>query len=228
MSSSRKPKTLNEEIIVCRRCPRLIKYCKTIAQEKRKSFQNWEYWGRPVPNFGDPHARVLIVGLAPAAHGANRTGRMFTGDRSGEWLYRSLHKFSFANLPHSENSEDGLILKDALITATAHCAPPDNKPTREELLKCETHLDRTFREVPFRVVIALGGIAWQATIKQLKKMDMLFENEKKFIHAGEMKLKNNCSLIGSYHPSQQNTFTGRLTEPMFDLVFEKARRILNS
>ncbi len=217
---------LNEAIIACKQCPRLIKYCKAIAIEKRKSYENQNYWGKPVPNFGEAKAKLLIVGLAPAAHGANRTGRMFTGDRSGEWLYRALHKASFANQPSTTTANDGLKLKNALITAVAHCAPPDNKPETSEILRCKTFLTRTFEETPFQIVLALGGIAWKASVEQLKKMELLEEKSPKFSQAAEIKLTDGRFLIGSYHPSQQNTFTGRLTEPMFDRVFSRSREII--
>lgn len=220
-------KALNDKIVSCKKCPRLIKYCKTIALEKRKSFRHETYWGLPVPNFGAHNAQLLIVGLAPAAHGANRTGRMFTGDRSGEWLYRALHKFSFASRPDSVGFGDKMVLYNALITAAVHCAPPDNKPSNTEIKNCQPFLSQTFTQTPFKVVIALGGLAWKATLVELKKMNLLVENENKFIHGREVKLKNNSLLIASYHPSQQNTFTGRLTEPMFDQVFARAQDFLS-
>jgi uracil-DNA glycosylase family 4 len=218
--------TLNSKIKSCELCPRLREHCLKIAQERRKAFQDQEYWGKPIANFGDSKARLLIVGLAPAAHGANRTGQMFTGDRSGEWLYRALHKAGFANMPNAATREDGLQLKDCAITAVAHCAPPDNKPTLEEVANCRNFLKETFRILPIKVFLALGNIAWVALLKELKESQMIEGPMPKFGHGVEVKLKDGRVLLGSYHPSQQNTFTGRLTEKMLDSVFLKARRIL--
>jgi uracil-DNA glycosylase family 4 len=191
----------------------------------------WTYWGKPVPNFGDPKAKLLIVGLAPAAHGANRTGRMFTGDRSGDWLYRAMHKSGFANQPRSESADDGLSLHNALVTAVGHCAPPDNKPTKNEILNCENWLNETFDLTPFKVVIALGSIAWKACLVQLSRQYNVVQKElgqrnpkPKFGHGTILELSDGRVLIGSYHPSQQNTFTGRLTEEMFDQVFAIAKK----
>lgn len=190
---------------------------------------DWDYWGKPVPNFGDSRAEVLIVGLAPAAHGANRTSRMFTGDRSGEWLYRALHKAGFANQPTSVNKDDGLQLINCAITATAHCAPPDNKPTNDELENCREYLTNSFKALPVKVVIALGGIAWDAALREIDELGWrnLTEKKPKFSHGAQVKLAGGRTLIGSYHPSQQNTFTKRLTEPMFDKVFSLARNYLS-
>jgi uracil-DNA glycosylase family 4 len=197
-----------------------------VAAEKRAAFRDWDYWGRPVPNFGDPAARLLIVGLAPAAHGANRTGRMFTGDRSGEWLYRALHKAGFANQPHSDDATDGLTLRDCAITATCHCAPPDNKPTPDEIAACRDWLDRTFEIVPARVFLALGQIAWRAILVQARRLGWQQGKLPTFGHAAFAPLSGDRWLLGSYHPSQQNTFTGKLTEPMLDAVFAKARELI--
>lgn len=220
-------KSLNEQIIACESCPRLRAYCQQVAEEKRKSFALHHYWGKPVPNFGDSSARLLIVGLAPAAHGANRTGRMFTGDRSGEWLYRALHKAGFANKPTSTDSGDGLRLIDCAITAVAHCAPPDNKPTVAEIAECRQWLVATFDLLPATVFLALGQIAWQAVIREARARDWLIGRAAKFQHGAEQELADGRRLLASYHPSQQNTFTGRLTEPMFDAVFRRARRLLS-
>jgi len=217
---------LNRQIINCDRCPRLRAHCSHIATEKRRAFQDWEYWGRPVPNLGDPGAGLLIVGLAPAAHGANRTGRMFTGDRSGDWLFRALHKAGFANQPVATDRDDGLQLTDCAITAVCHCAPPDNKPSREELANCLPWLTQTVDLVLPRVFLALGQIAWKATIDQLLERRWLAGKRQKFGHAAQISLTDNRWLLGSYHPSQQNTFTGRLTEPMIDDVFLTARKLL--
>lgn len=211
-------------VVDCERCPRLRKYCQKIAKEKRKSFLDWEYWGRPVPNFGDARAKLLIVGLAPAAHGANRTGRMFTGDRSGDWLYRALFRAGFANQAECISADDGLKLTGALITAVAHCAPPDNKPTPQEITNCRSYLTETFRKTPFKVVVALGQIAWNASWRELQDLNLVPAKKVKFGHGVCVDLKDGRLLLGSYHPSQQNTFTGRLTEAMFDSVFEVARK----
>lgn len=219
--------SLNREIVACERCPRLRTYCAQVAAEKRRSFSEWNYWGRPVPNFGDPAARLLIVGLAPAAHGANRTGRMFTGDRSGEWLYRALDKAGFANQASAESRDDGLKLIDCAITATAHCAPPDNRPTPDEIGNCESWLRATFDLLPARVFLALGQIAWQAVVREARRREWLAGRVPKFAHFASESLAGGRTLLGSYHPSQQNTFTGRLTEPMFDQVFRQARELLS-
>lgn len=216
--------TLNNDIVACELCPRLRTHCKTVAREKRKSFLDWTYWGKPVPNFGDPKARLLIVGLAPAAHGANRTGRMFTGDRSGDWLYRSMHKAGFASQATATSIDDGLKLIDCVITATAHCAPPDNKPEKMEVANCRPYLKRTFEVLPIQVIVALGGIAWAATIAELRENGWYEGPTPKFGHGARVELVGNRLLIGSYHPSQQNTFTGRLTEPMLDSIFKTAAK----
>jgi uracil-DNA glycosylase len=198
-----------------------------VAAEKRAAFREWDYWGRPVPNFGDPKARLLIVGLAPAAHGANRTGRMFTGDRSGEWLYRALFKAGFANQPNGDIATDGLKLSDCAITATCHCAPPDNKPAPDEIAACRDWLDRTFEIVPARVFLALGQIAWRAILTEARRLGWQQGKLPKFGHAAVAPLSGDRWLLGSYHPSQQNTFTGKLTEPMFDAVFARARELID-
>jgi uracil-DNA glycosylase len=217
--------SLNRQIISCQRCPRLRQYCQTIAREKRRAFADWEYWGKPVPNFGDPAARVLVVGLAPAAHGGNRTGRVFTGDRSGDWLFRALHKAGFANQPHSVSTDDGLQLIDCAITAAVHCAPPDNKPSLEEFDYCREWLDTTFDLLQPRVMIALGQLAFRATLAQAKRRSWWIGPLPRFGHAAVVQLLDNRWLIASYHPSQQNTFTGKLTEAMFDRVFQHARKL---
>lgn len=201
---------LNNRITSCFRCPRLVEWRELVALEKRKAFTDWQYWGRPVPNFGDPNAQHLIVGLAPAAHGANRTGQMFTGDRSGDWLFRALHKVGAANMPRAEIKADGLKLHNVLITAAAHCAPPDNKPLPLELANCNEYLRTTLALNPWKSVLCLGSIAWSSVFRTLGTKVQKFGHGQ--VHITESGLK----LVGSYHPSQQNTFTGRLTEEMLD------------
>ena len=218
---------LNQKITTCTACKRLTDYCRQVAVEKRRAYQDQTYWGKPVPNFGDVRARLLIVGLAPGAHGANRTGRMFTGDRSGDWLYRALEKSGFANQPTSDAIEDGLQLTDCAITNACHCAPPQNKPLTEEIQKCRPWLAQTLTIIPARVILALGGLAWGQVLKYAKSEGWVSDRRPQFGHEAEARLTTEITLIGSYHPSQQNTFTGRLTEEMFDSVFTKINRILN-
>jgi uracil-DNA glycosylase family 4 len=226
MPSKDSVKKLNADIVGCRRCPRLVKYREMVAVEKRKSFRDEDYWGKPVPNFGDAKARFLILGLAPAAHGANRTSRMFTGDRSGQWLYRALHRSGFANQATYEFANDGLKLNNCVISAVAHCAPPDNKPLPTEIVNCSEYLLRSLSIHQPRVILCLGSIAWQATFSYLKSQELWNEARPKFAHGVVIKLKGDRSIVGSYHPSQQNTFTGRLTEKMFDDVFVKIKKLL--
>jgi uracil-DNA glycosylase family 4 len=218
---------IDQDVIDCNRCKRLRTHCLKIAKEKKRAHIDETYWGKPIPNFGDRKARVLIVGLAPAAHGANRTGRMFTGDRSGQWLFRALHRAGFANQSTYENAKDGLKLVDCMITATAHCAPPDNKPTPDEIAQCEEFLIRTMELIKPKVIIALGSIAWTATFAQLKRDGRWNLAKPKFGHGAEIRLTDGTLVIGTYHPSQQNTFTGRLTEPMFDAIFSCAKNFLS-
>ncbi len=219
--------TLQQNIVACEKCSRLREYCREIARVKRKSYLAWDYWARPVTNFGIAPAKLLIVGLAPAAHGANRTGRMFTGDRSGEWLYRALHRADFASRPHSDDIEDGLQLIDCTITAMCHCAPPDNKPLPEEIANCQPWLTETFRLTQPRVIVALGGLAWRAVLEQLRAAQTFTAKKlPPFGHGAEVQIADNRWLLGSYHPSQQNTFTGRLTEEMLDAVFKRARGLM--
>lgn len=218
---------LNREIVACEHCSRLRAHCREIARIKRRAYEDWNYWGQPVPNFGDPRARLLIVGLAPGAHGANRTGRMFTGDRSGDWLYRALATAGFANQPESTNRDDGLVLTDCAITNACHCAPPDNKPTREELVACAEWFERTVDLLPLKVLLALGGIAWRAVINFARQREWYEGRIPKFGHGACVALTEGRWLLGSYHPSQQNTFTGRLTEPMLDDVFSRARQLID-
>lgn len=219
---------LNDRIVGCQRCPRLVEYGRQVAQAKRRAFAAETYWGRPVPNFGDPRGRMLIVGLAPAAHGAHRTGRMFTGDRSGEWLYRALHRAGFANQAECRATDDGLQLIDGAITAACHCAPPDNRPTPEELAACTIWFEQTIDQLEPRVFVALGAIAWRRIVDTARTRGWWNAKLPRFAHGAEVALAEGRWLIGSYHPSQQNTFTGRLTQPMFDDVFAQARRRLEA
>jgi uracil-DNA glycosylase family 4 len=218
--------TLNEQIEACTLCPRLVAYRQQVAQEKRRAYSDWNYWGRPVPNFGPSPAQVLIVGLAPAAHGANRTGRMFTGDRSGEWLYRALHKAGFANQATSIDVEDGLKLIHCAITATCHCAPPDNKPLPSEIANCRRWLVSTIELQNPSVFVALGQLAYKAVLAEARRNNWLTATPPRFAHGQCVPLSGNRWLVASFHPSQQNTFTGKLTEPMFDAIFAQVRRLL--
>ena len=210
---------LNRQIIGCDRCPRLREHCAEVARTKRRAYLDEDYWGRPVPNFGDPQARVLVVGLAPGAHGANRTGRMFTGDRSGEWLYRALFTAGLASSPAATDGDDGLELSDCAITNACHCAPPGNRPTKEELASCVEWFERTVEILPVRVFLALGAIAWRAVVDLALRHDWYSGRLPRFGHGAELPLAGDRWLLGSYHPSQQNTFTGRLSVKMFDEVF---------
>ncbi|MET0276581.1 MAG: uracil-DNA glycosylase [Acidimicrobiia bacterium] len=220
-------RALGEEIIGCRACPRLVAWRELVAVEKRASFRDEEYWGRPVPGFGDPAAHVLVVGLAPAAHGANRTGRVFTGDRSGDWLYASLHRTGFANQPTSVTFDDGLELTDAYVTAAVRCAPPDNAPTTQERDTCVPFLARELATLDrVQVIVTLGGFAYDVVARLLvQRGDPFPKPRPKFAHGVEV-AAGEVTVIGSYHPSQQNTFTGRLTEPMLDAVFLRARSLV--
>ena len=219
---------LNDRITRCTACPRLVTYRQAIAAEKRKQFESWTYWGRPVPGFGDPHARLYVLGLAPAAHGGNRTGRVFTGDRSGDWLYDALHRFGFANQASSRHWDDGLKLSDCYIGATVRCAPPDNKPALEEFMACRPHLREEIRLLQnIRVVVALGKIAFDHYLKVCRVEGLQLPSPlPKFSHGIVEVLPWGTILIGSYHPSQQNTFTGRLTRSMFHHIFATARQRL--
>jgi len=220
---------LNEEIAACRRCPRLVAYRENVAQEKRRAFREWTYWGRPVPGFGDARAELLILGLAPAAHGANRTGRMFTGDRSGDFLYRLLHRTGFTNQPTSVHRADGLELRNAYVTAAVRCAPPKNKPLPGEIANCRSYLERELALLRPRAVLALGKIAWDSYLQVLKWQGAIrSRSAHHFVHGADVRLpKGLPRLFSSYHPSQQNTQTGRLTEAMLLLVLRRIRRYLN-
>jgi len=220
---------LRKEIIACRRCPRLRAWCEEVARVKRRAYRDWTYWGRPVPPFGDPAARLLIIGLAPAAHGANRTGRMFTGDSSGDLLYRVLHATGFASQPESRSRDDGLELRDAWITAVARCAPPDNKPAPEEIRNCRPYLERELDLLTHvRVVVALGRTAFDAYLAILRDRGVI-RSRSAFVFGHDRPHRTGPDqplLISSYHPSQQNTSTGKLTEAMLRAVFRRARRAL--
>ena len=214
---------LQEQITACRLCPRLVRWREEVALRKAPRFNVDSYWGKPVPGFGDSNAKLLIVGLAPAAHGANRTGRMFTGDRSGEWLYRALHKSGFANQPASNSANDGLKLRNCYITASVRCAPPVNKPLPEEFVNCRPYLLEEFGLLPnVRVILGLGKIAFDTAFDALRKLEKTTLTKRpKFAHGMEVKLNSETILLGSYHPSQQNTFTGILTQKMFDEIFRQ-------
>jgi len=219
-------KNLQEVVIQCRKCPRLVAYLREVSRNKPKRFRDWDYWGNPLPSFGDPKARVLIVGLAPAANGGNRTGRMFTGDRSGEWLFGTLHRFGFANRPNSSRLDDGFALKGCYITATIRCAPPKNKPLPEEIENCRPYFLKELdllRNV--NVLVSLGQIAFLQTLKALRLRGLDIPSLK-FGHGRIYPLPNGQTLITTYHPSQQNTQTGKLTKPMFHKIFRMARERL--
>lgn len=212
---------LARDVGECRQCPRLVEWREEVAREKRASYANDDYWGRGVPGFGDPKAKLMVVGLAPAAHGANRTGRMFTGDRSGDWLYRAMYRAGFANQPESVASDDGLELSGAFVTSPVKCAPPANKPTPLERDTCQPFLDREFELLKPKVFIALGGFAYAGLANYLG-----IRPRPKFGHGVEIALDDGRVVLCSFHVSQQNTFTGRLTEEMLDSVFTRARQLL--
>ena len=217
---------LREEVVACRRCPRLVRHCQEVARVKRRAYLDWDYWGKPVPAFGDPKARVLVVGLAPGAHGANRTGRMFTGDKSGEFLYRTLHETGFASQAESTSREDGLVLRDLYITASVRCAPPDNKPSPAEFRRCRAFLERELDLLQdVRVVVALGKLAFDTYLSILQDRGRI-GSRAPFVFAHHREFDLEPKLISSYHPSQQNTSTGRLTREMLRAVFESARKAL--
>jgi uracil-DNA glycosylase family 4 len=219
---------LDKDITACRLCPRLVAWREQVAREKTKRFAHEDYWGKPIPGFGDPDARLVLVGLAPAAHGGNRTGRVFTGDRSGDWLFRALHKAGFANQAESTHRGDGLVLTDCRVMAAARCAPPDNKPLPEEFACCRPFLHRELLLLPrLRVVMGLGKIGFDLAYDALKELRGLPKGPRpKFSHGAEAELAPGLFLLGTFHPSQQNTFTGRLTEAMLDAVFARALELL--
>jgi uracil-DNA glycosylase family 4 len=219
---------LNQEIVSCTKCSRLITYCQKIGREKRRAYMDWEYWAKPVPGFGEANARVLILGLAPGAHGSNRTGRPFTGDGSGYFMYPVLHKAGFASQPTATHRGDGLRLKDAYITAAVRCAPPQNKPTPGEIANCSAFLDRELAALKrVKIVIALGRIGFDAYLNYLKRKGLITSKGKyQFGHGLEYEMPDGRLLICSYHPSMQNTLTGKLTEKMFLAIFLRARKLL--
>ena len=221
-------KVVAEEVCACRKCPRLVKYRERVAKEKRRAFREWTYWGRGVPGFGDPRAQLFILGLAPAAHGANRTGRVFTGDRSGDFLYKALHKAGFANHPTSLHRDDGLQLKNAYIAAAVRCAPPANKPLPSEILHCRGYLERELEILRPRAVLSLGKIAWDAYLEILKQRGQIASRAAyRFSHGAEWSFADDLPrLFGVFHPSQQNTQTGRLTEAMYATVLKRIQAFL--
>ncbi|HEX8693574.1 MAG TPA: uracil-DNA glycosylase [Longimicrobium sp.] len=221
-------KVIESEVVACRRCPRLVEWRERVGREKRRAYRDQEYWARPIPGFGDPAARLLVLGLAPAAHGGNRTGRVFTGDRSGDWLYAALHRAGFANQPTSSHVGDGLAVTGAWITAAVKCAPPDNKPLPDERDACFPFARRELEALPeLRAIVCLGKFAWDGALRLLREAGHPPPVPlPKFGHGAQARV-GPYTLIGSYHPSQQNTFTGRLTEPMLNAVFAAARRAVS-
>lgn len=218
---------LNSEVVACTRCPRLVAHREQVAREKRRAYREWDYWGKPVPGFGDPDARVLIMGLAPGAHGSNRTGRPFTGDASGKFMYPILHETGFASQPTAVDRDDGLILQDLYITAAARCAPPDNKPTLLELATCSSFLDREISGLRnVKVIVALGRIGFDACLNYVRRAGKLPAQPRYlFKHGANYRLPDGKTLLASYHPSNQNTQTGKLTKEMFLKIFQDAARI---
>lgn len=224
-------RALEQTVIACRRCPRLVAWREEVARLKRRAYLHCDYWGKPVPSFGDPEARLVIIGLAPGAHGANRTGRMFTGDRSGDFLYRALYETGFANQPNSDSPGDGLRLTDAFITAPVRCVPPDNKPERVEILKCRPYLQRCLRLLKKkRVVVALGGIAFAEYLSNLQEQGLIRSRAAFLFGHGVLHSTHTGGpfLLGCYHPSQQNTSTGKLTAEMLHQVFQRARQLIET
>lgn len=221
--------TLNRKITACKLCPRLVRWRTKVAREKTLRYRDQEYWGKPIPGFGDPHARLLLVGLAPAAHGGNRTGRMFTGDRSGDWLYRALYNAGFARHPRSIDRNDGQELTDCFITATCRCAPPLNKPLHREIRNCRPFLHAELRILDrVEVIVGLGKLGFDTAYQAFVELGRAsLPRKPRFGHGVEVQLNESVTLLGSFHPSQQNTFTGRLTEPMFNAVFRRVNTLLN-
>lgn len=223
--------SINHAIVSCKRCPELRSYCATVAREKRRAYADEMYWGKPVPAFGDPNARVLLVGLAPGAHGSNRTGRPFTGDASGDFLYPALHRAGFASQPVASDRDDGLKLHDCMITSAGRCAPPQNKPTPQQLRNCEPFLFDEFDALQkLKVIVGLGKIGFDAIVRVLVQRGFTFDRKPVFRHAAEFVATNgkrSITLIGTFHPSRQNTNTGKLTVPMFDAIFARANALLD-
>jgi uracil-DNA glycosylase family 4 len=212
---------LSQEVVACRRCPRLVRWREKTARDKRSSFRDWDYWSRPLPGFGDPAAKLLVVGLAPAAHGGNRTGRVFTGDRSGDWLFRALYRAGYANQPTSSHRDDGLRLDGAYVAAVVRCAPPANRPTTEERDNCLPYLLRELDLLGnLRIIVPLGGFAYNAVA-----LSTGLRGRPRFGHGTEAELPDGRVVLCSYHPSQRNTFTGMLSEEMFDAIFRRAREL---
>jgi uracil-DNA glycosylase family 4 len=212
---------ITAEVVSCRKCPRLVEWRETVAREKRSAYRDWEYWGRPVPGFGDPEARLLVLGLAPAAHGGNRTGRIFTGDRSGDWLYRALYRAGFANQPTSVNRDDGLRLSGAYVAAAVRCPPPGNLPSTQERDNCLPYLEREIRLLTsIRAFVCLGSYAYDCLSRVLS-----LRRRPSFAHGLEVSLADGRVVLCSFHPSQQNTFTGKLSEPMLDAIFKRAAEL---
>lgn len=230
MNPAEELKVLAEEVVICRKCPRLVRYREKVAREKRRAYREWEYWGKPVPGFGDSAAQLLILGLAPAAHGANRTGRMFTGDRSGDFLYAALHKAGFANQPTSRQRDDDLQLAGTYISATCRCAPPENKPLPREVVNCRGYLERELEILKPKAILALGKIAWDAYLEILKQRGVIASRALyQFAHGVEAKVAPGTPrLFGVYHPSQQNTQTGRVTPAMYAKVLRRIRQFLEA
>lgn len=220
---------LNREVTSCRLCPRLVAYRERVAREKKREFRDWTYWGRPLPGFGDPRARLLLVGLAPAAHGGNRTGRMFTGDGSGAWLMRALHHAGFASKPDSISRDDGLVLRDAYVTAAVRCAPPANRPTPAEFATCFRYLEREYLLLPeVEGIVALGALAFAQTLHLLHSSGVTLPVPRpRFAHGAHYRLPGAPWLLATYHPSRQNTNTGRLTQAMLNRIFSRARQLLD-
>lgn len=222
--------SIQRAVIACTRCPELRAYCREIAQEKKRAYLHEKYWGKPVPSFGDPNARVMLVGLAPGAHGSNRTGRMFTGDASGDFLYPALFRAGFASQPNAVDRKDGMQLHDCLITAAQHCAPPQNKPAPKELQNCFPYLVEEFDVLPkLRVVLGLGKIGFDAAARMLRDRGFTFTSKPEFAHAAEFVATANgrtVVLMATFHPSRQNTNTGVLTVPMFDAIFTRVKEFL--
>ena len=222
---------ISREVVRCAKCPELRVYCEQIAAEKKRAYRDWTYWGKPVPAFGDPNARLLLVGLAPGAHGSNRTGRMFTGDSSGDFLYPALHRAGFATQPSAVSRDDGMELRDCIISAALRCAPPQNKPTPQQLRRCFPYLVRELEELAnLRVIVGLGAIGTKAAIDALVLADYFVEPQRwRFGHGTEIAAHNGkrtITVVASFHPSRQNTNTGKLTAPMFDAIFSRANQIL--